>query len=84
MAIVRSRHISQQDLPCYQVVTAVSGGPLCGEYAYAGQGFEHRRQWVIDTLGQRSHLFAIGVCAYALINRHHNLLLRVEPDSAAS
>ncbi|MFM4964549.1 hypothetical protein ACEUBT_12450 [Aeromonas bivalvium] len=62
----------------------MSGGPLCGEYAYAGQGFEHWHLWVIDKLGPLSDLFAIGVCAYALISRHHHPMLRVEPDAAAS
>ena len=28
--------------------------------------YEHRRQWVVDRLGQLSRIFAIGICTYLL------------------
>ena len=53
---------------------------LCGEDAHSGQSYEHRRQWVVDKLGQLSRLFAIGVCAYAVMSNHYHLVLKVEPE----
>ncbi|QJT22740.1 transposase [Aeromonas media] len=85
MTIARSRQISLQDTPYYHVVSrCVRRAFLCGEDAHSGQSYEHRRQWVVDKLGQLSRLFAIGICAYAVMNNHYHLVLKVEPDTAAS
>ena len=85
MTIARSRQISLQDTPYYHVVSrCVRRAFLCGEDAHSGQSYEHRRQWVVDKLGQLSRLFAIGICAYAVMSNHYHLVLKVEPDTAAS
>ncbi|WP_042012107.1 transposase [Aeromonas fluvialis] len=84
MTIPRSRQISLQDTPYYHVVSrCVRRAFLCGEDVHSGQNYEHRRQWVVDKLGQLSRLFAIGVCAYAVMSNHYHLVLKVEPDIAA-
>jgi putative transposase len=85
MTIARSRQISLQDTPYYHVVSrCVRRAFLCGEDAHSGQSYEHRRQWVVDKLSQLSRLFAIGVCAYAVMNNHYHLVLKVEPDTATN
>lgn len=56
---------------------------LCGVDRHIGQNYEHRRQWVVDKLGQLSRVFAIGMCAYAVMSNHYHLVLKVEPDTAA-
>lgn len=84
MTIARSRQISLQDTPYYHVVSrCVRRAFLCGEDAHSGQSYQHRRQWVVDKLGQLSRLFAIGVCAYAVMSNHYHLVLKVEADKAA-
>lgn len=55
---------------------------LCGEDAHSGQSYEHRRQWVVDRLGQLSRLFAIGICAYAVMSNHYHLVLKVDSAQA--
>ncbi len=85
MTIARSRQISLQDTPYYHVVSrCVRRAFLCGDDAHSGQSYEHRRQWVVDKLGQLSRLFAIGICAYAVMSNHYHLVLKVEPDAAAN
>jgi REP element-mobilizing transposase RayT len=85
MTIARSRQISLQDTPYYHVVSrCVRRAFLCGEDIHSGQSYEHRRQWVVDKLGQLSRLFAIGICAYAVMSNHYHLVLKVEPDTAAN
>ncbi|MCS3457494.1 REP element-mobilizing transposase RayT [Aeromonas sp. BIGb0405] len=78
MTIARSRQISLQDTPYYHVVSrCLRRAFLCGEDVYSGQSYEHRRQWVVDRLGQLSRLFAIGICAYAVMSNHYHLVLKV-------
>ncbi len=85
MTIARSRQISLQDTPYYHVVSrCVRRAFLCGEDTHSGQSYEHRRQWVVDKLGQLSRLFAISVCAYAVMSNHYHLVLKVEQDTASS
>ncbi|MGE6106353.1 transposase [Aeromonas sobria] len=85
MTIARSRQISLQDTPYYHVVSrCVRRAFLCGADAHSGQSYEHRRQWVVDKLGQLSRLFAIGINAYAVMSNHYHLVLKVEADIAAS
>lgn len=85
MTIARSRQISLQDTPYYHVVSrCVRRAFLCGEDVHSGQSYEHRRQWVVDKLGQLSRLFAISVCAYAVMSNHYHLVLKVEQDTASS
>ncbi|MBZ6072824.1 transposase [Aeromonas schubertii] len=83
MTIARSRQISLQDTPYYHVVSrCVRRAFLCGEDAHSGQSYEHRRQWVVDRLGQLSQLFAIGICAYAVMSNHYHLVLKVDAEQA--
>ena len=53
---------------------------LCGVDHYSGQSFEHRRQWVVDRIRLLSSLFAIDVCAYAVLSNHYHLALKVCPE----
>ena len=53
---------------------------LCGVDHYSGQNYEHRRQWVVDRIRLLSSLFAIDVCAYAVLSNHYHLVLKVCPE----
>jgi REP element-mobilizing transposase RayT len=52
---------------------------LCGEDHYSGKNYEHRRQWVVDRVRLLSSLFAIDVCAYAVMSNHYHLVLKLCP-----
>jgi hypothetical protein len=52
---------------------------LCGVDHYSGQSYEHRRQWVVDRIRLLSSLFAIDVCAYAVISNHY-LVIKTCPE----
>jgi REP element-mobilizing transposase RayT len=53
---------------------------LCGVDPYSGRDYEHRRQWVVDRIRLLSSLFAIDICAYAVMSNHFHLVLKMSPE----
>jgi len=43
---------------------------LCGEDKATGVSYEHRRAWVEDKLLALSQIFAIDICAFAVMSNH--------------
>jgi REP element-mobilizing transposase RayT len=48
---------------------------LCGVGKYSGQSYEHRREWVEKRMLFLSSVFAIDICAYAVMNNHVHMVL---------
>jgi REP element-mobilizing transposase RayT len=81
----RSSQVSLIDTAYYHCVSrCVRRAFLCGTDKYSGTSYEHRRVWVEDKVLWLSSVFAIGICAYAVMSNHVHLVLCVDKDKAMS
>jgi hypothetical protein len=48
---------------------------LCGRDPVTGADYQHRRDWALQRLRQLAGIFAIEVCAHALMANHAHLVL---------
>jgi REP element-mobilizing transposase RayT len=84
MPRARSQQISLQDTPYYHCVSrCVRRAFLCGEDPVSGASFEHRRGWVEKRLLFLASVFAIDVCAYAVMSNHLHVVLHINAEKAA-
>ncbi len=81
----RCQQISLSDTPYYHCVSrCVRRAFLCGTDNTTGKSYEHRRVWVEKRLLFIGQVFAIDVCAYAIMNNHTHIVLRVDEEQAMS
>jgi len=83
MPLPRSQLISMEQTPVYHVISrCVRRQFLCGKDASTGKDFSHRRDAIRSRLAKLVTIFAIDVCAYAIMSNHTHIVLWVDQQRA--
>jgi REP element-mobilizing transposase RayT len=79
----RRKQIHIETTPYYHCMArCVRRAFLCGDDHFSGQNYDHRKQWIVDKLKELAGIFAIDICAYAVMSNHYHVVLRVDQDRA--
>jgi putative transposase len=85
MALPRSKYVRNGEEGVYHCHSrCVRRGYLCGFDTVTGRDFSHRKASLVERLRYLATIFAIEVCAYAILENHYHTILRTRPDLAAS
>ena len=85
MTYARKSLVCLNDTPYYHVIArCVRRAWLCGVDEYAGKDYSHRKRWVLERLARLSTIFAVDICAYAVMSNHYHLVLHVDRKRAHS
>jgi REP element-mobilizing transposase RayT len=55
---------------------------LCGYDKFNRKSYEHRRSWIEQRIRLLSSIFAIDICAYAVMSNHLHLVIKLNPEEA--
>jgi REP element-mobilizing transposase RayT len=84
MALPRSKYVQEGQEGVYHCFSrCVRRAFLCGLDPLTGRDFSHRKAWLVERLRHLAAVFAIEVCAYAILLNHYHLILRTRPDIVA-
>ena len=84
MAVPRSKYVQEGKEGVYHCYSrCVRRAFLCGFDKLTLRDFSHRKAWLVDRLRYLAAIFAIEVCAYAILETHYHTILRTRPDIVA-
>lgn len=82
MTRARATLVSVEQTPYYHCVgRCVRRAFLCGVDATSGRNYEHRRAWMRQRLAELVAVFAVDLCAYALMSNHYHLVVHLRPGA---
>jgi hypothetical protein len=85
MALPRSKYVKEGKVGVYHCFSrCVRRAYLCGFDTLTQRDFSHRKTWLVDRLRHLAAIFAIEVCAYAVMETHYHSILRTRPDIVAT
>ena len=85
MALPRSKYVQEGKEGVYHCFSrCVRRAYLYGYDARTGRDYTHRKALLVNRLRQLAGIFAVDICAYAVMENHYHTILRTRPDIAAS
>ena len=79
----RENQICIEETPFYHCyVRCVRRAFLCGDDFSSGENYDHRKQWIVSRLKFLSYIYAIDICAYAVMSNHYHVVLHVDKARA--
>jgi hypothetical protein len=85
MTVARRQQIDLDTTPYYHCMgRCVRRAFLCGFDQATRRNYDYRKQWLVDRLAHLAELFAIDVCAYAIMSNHYHVVLHVDRYQATA
>ena len=85
MPTPRKAQVNLDVTPYYHCISrCVRRAFLCGDDKVSETNFDHRKQWLVKHMHHLASVFAIRICAYAVMSNHYHLVLFVDKDLALS
>jgi REP element-mobilizing transposase RayT len=79
----RKELVHPDTAPYYHAISrCVRRAFLCGLDPLSGRSYEHRKAWMVERLSALQGIFAVEICAYAVMSNHYHLVLRMNPEQA--
>jgi len=84
MTLPRSKYVQEGKEGVYHCFSrCVRRAFLYGFDAHTRRDFSHRKAWLVDRMRHLASIFAIDVCAYAVMDNHYHIIVRIRPDKVA-
>jgi REP element-mobilizing transposase RayT len=84
MGLPRSKYVQEGQEGVYHCFCrCVRRAFLYGFDSLTHQDFSHRKEWIVDRLRYLAAIFAVEVCAFAIMVNHYHVILRIRPDILA-
>ena len=79
----RKSQIALEATPYYHCTSrCVRRAFLCGRDEHSGNDYEHRRGWIEQRMLKLAEVYALDICAYAVMSNHYHIVLHINAEKA--